>query len=92
MQRCQRAQHCVKNIFSETYDIDTFTYIYRSISCPERPHISGIHLWINNAHVFNASTVNPGARTGPQPDILCPPAHGHGCERSDSTVSGRCLL
>ena len=90
MQRCQRAQHYVKNIFSETYYIDTFTYVYRSISCPERPHISNIHLWKNNAHVFNASTVNPGARTGTQPDILCPPAHG--CERSDSTVSGRVVF
>ena len=65
-----------KNIFSETNYIDTFTYIYRRISCPERPHTSNINLWINNAHVFNASSVNPGARTGPQLDILCPPAHG----------------
>ena len=53
------------------------------ISRPRRPHISNVHLWIDNAREFSAWTVNPGACTGAHSDIRSPLAHGcQGCERS----------
>ena len=70
---------------------DINIYFYTNICHLQRPHISNVHLSIDNAHVFSGCTVNPGARTGHHSDIVTPLAHG--CERCDwSTFWGQCLL
>ena len=66
-------------------------HIFTKISVVPRGHIY-VHLWIDNAHVFSACTVSPGAPTGPHSDIPMFPL-AHRCERCDwSTDLVRCLL
>ena len=38
----------------------------------QRPHISNVHLKKDNAHIFSACTVKPGARTGHHSDFPSP--------------------
>ena len=95
MQICLNNNSSNNNSNSESisFRVKQMTSIYfcTNIRHPQRPHISNVHLKIDNAHVFRGSTVNPGARIGHHSDIPSP--LGWGCERCDwSTALGRCLL
>ena len=66
-----------------------FIYLHKYQSFSEATHLKCT--LIDNVHVFQVSTVNPGAYREPHSDIVSPPVHG--CECCDCSIAlGRCLL